>query len=1117
MGHFLSRTIVSFAERLPNPSALIPKGLSRRSMRLDHRVRVQLGSFELNLETGQLCPLDPESESKRVFLPEKPFRLLSMLVELEGELASRDEIKSRLWPNDTIVDFEHSINVAIAALRRAFGDSATEPKYIETVPRRGYRLVVSPQWAAAALDREKEGSAGDYVPVNDASANGISAGPIGRKVSHFRVIEVIGGGGMGMVYRAEDLKLGRQVALKFLPEELAADPASLKRFEREAQTASALNHPNICTIFEIEDYDGQPIIVMELLDGKTLRDRLAEPHGAKIPLDELLRIALGICDGLQAAHAKGIIHRDIKPANIFLTGEGSAKILDFGLAKLVESEEAGGREQPDSVRSTNPLIRFKAPIGHDTGLSRTGLAMGTTSYMSPEQVRREKLDARTDLFSFGLVLFEMATGERAFPGNSAAEVHQGLLHEKTTRIRELNPAIPPMLQAVIEKALEKEPGNRYGSAAEMRAALELVPSPQTLRLRRIRNWVAATVLILLAATATVVAWRYLHRFQLAAGDTIVIADITNRTSDPVLDDALNFALPVELSQTPFLQVLAQDKVRETMAQLHHPQDGKVTPEIAREVCLKTNSKAVITSSIVDAGNQYWITLTGVNCQSGKTFARSEQEIKLRDGIVHTLGVAGEQLRSKMGEPSASLNDFKKPLEMATSSSPEALQSLSKGFQHQGSSAFAGTASFYERAIDIDPSFALAYASVGISYLVMGQIPKAVAAETKAYELRDRLTGQLRFLAETLYYNIGSQDLESSYPIFQEWIRTFPLDGVAHNNFANCLFYLGQYDRAATEAREAVRLMPLLSATSYYVLMQSTTAAGRLEEAKLIFDEARAHGVDNYAMRSNRHLIAFLQNDQAGMKEQLEWLTSHKEPILAAFLDALTHSYRGRFVEGQKLAEKIKMDRLPDDSESNVRSFALQEAEVGDASAGKRILTFTDKKSSSLFAQIYTALFQARIGNIEEAEKLSRQINEEAPRDTLGQHYALPSIRAAIKLSEHDPEGAIEILRPAEKYELSETYTFNCIYPAYLRGLAFLQIGDGRRAASEFQKLIDHRAIVGRDALGALAHLQMGRAQAMAGDRLGARKSYQDFLTIWKDADANLPALIQARAEYAALR
>lgn len=1085
-------------------------------MQPDQRIRVRLGSFELDLETGELCSLVPQLETRSVFLPEKPFRVLRMLVELDGQLGSRDEIKRRLWPNDTIVDFEHSINVAIATLRRAFGDSATEPKYIETVPRRGYRLVVPTVWVTA-VDRESEVRSEDPLSADEPALRVVGAGLIGKKVSHFRVIDVIGGGGMGMVYRAEDLKLGRQVALKFLPEEMAADPVSLRRFEREAQTASSLNHPNICTIHEIEEYEGQPIIVMELLAGETLRDRLAASGQEKLPLDELLRIAIQTCDGLQAAHDKGIIHRDIKPANIFLTKEGTAKILDFGLAKLLEIDEPAEKQSEDGSQPGHSRIDSRASVATDTNLSRTGLAMGTASYMSPEQVRKEKLDARTDLFSFGLVLYEMVSSQRAFTGDNVTGVHEALLNQVPTPLRQLNPAVPAALEAVIAKALQKDRANRYQTAAAMRADLELVPSPRRLRIRRIRKWLAIAALILLFAAAAFSYWRYRNRFQLSASDTIIIADISNQTSDPVLDDALNIALPVELAQTPFLQVLAQDKVQETMRQLNHPQDGKVTPEIARQVCLRTNSKAVITSSIVDVGNRYRIMLNGMNCQSGKIFAKSEQETNLRNSIVHTLGVAGEQLRSKMGEPIATLNEFKKPLELATSSSPEALQSLSKGFQHQGSNDFAGTSSFYERAIDIDPSFALAYASVGISYLETGQTAKAIAAEDKAYGLRDRLTGQLRFLAETLYYNIGNQDFESSYPIFQKWIQTFPLDGVAHNNFANCLLYLGQYDRAATEAREAVRLMPLLRVPSYQVLIASTTLAGRLEEAKLISDEARANGVDNSVMRSYRHLIAFLQNDQVGMKEQLEWLTSHKEPIHAVFLDVHVQTYSGRFGEAQKLAKKIRADRLPDGPGFDVRELALEEAEVGDTLAGKRILTFTDQKSPSLYSQMYLALFQALIGNTREAEKLSKRINEEAPRDTLGQHYALPSIRAAIRLSEHDPAGAIEVLRPAEKYELAMTYSFNSIYPAYLRGLAFLQIGDGRRAAAEFQKLIDHRAIVGRDALGALAHLQMGRAQAITGDRVGARKSYQDFLTIWKDADANLPALIQAKAEYAALR
>ena len=1091
-----------------------------RFMQPHQRIGVRLGSFELNLETGELCSLDPESAFPTTFLPEKPFRVLRVLVELNGKLGSREEIRRRLWPNDTVVDFEHSINVAIATLRRAFGDSATEPKYIETVPRRGYRLVVPVEWVTA-VDRENGVLPDDLSPEDGRSANEAGAGPIGRKVSHFRVIEVIGGGGMGMVYRAEDLKLGRQVALKFLPEEMAGDPVSLKRFEREAQTASALNHPNICTIFEIEDYDGQPIIVMELLRGKTLRDRLAESGETKMPLDDLLQIALETCDGLQSAHAKGIIHRDIKPANIFLTSGGPAKILDFGLAKLVESEDAGSLEKQDSDRSTNPLLQFKAPIGHDTGLSRTGLAMGTTGYMSPEQIRREKLDARTDLFSFGLVLFEMATGERAFPGNNAAEVDQALLHEKATRIRELNPAIPPMLQAVIKRAVEKEPGKRYGSAAEMRAALKLVPSPRSLRFRRIRIWIAAAVLILLVATGALISWRYLHRFQLTAADTIVIADITNRTSDPVLDDALNFALPVEFSQTPFLQVLAQDKVRETMTQLHHPIDGKVTPEIAREVCLKTNSKAVVTSAIADAGNHFRILLTGINCNTGRIFARSEQDATLRNEVVHAVGVAGAQLRARMGEPDDSLRSFNKPLDLATTWSPEALQLLSQGFKKQISMDFAATIPFYERAVGIDQSFALAYASVGISYLYAGKPAESLVAEKKAYELRDRLTGQLKFLAETLYYDIGLGDLRKSYPVYEEWIQTFPLDGVGHHNFSTSLLALGEYDRAASQAREGVRLMPLLRDGSYRTLMQATTYAGHLVEAEAIFDEAKFRKLDDASMHDARSLIAFLQHDDLSMQKELSWLSLHDPKTYALFRETQAKAYDGHFAEARRLLQNYKEPGATSNTrprlDLSLLGLALQEAEAGDTTSAARLVRSTTQHHVSRQEQLVLAMVFARTGKSEETKRLADEISREAPQDTITQFYLLPTIRASIELSQNRPTSAIDLLRPTERYELAYPTSFNSVYPAYVRGLSYLQMGQGKQAAAEFQKLIDHPALVGRFDTGALAYLQLGRAQAIIGDSANARKSYQTFLAIWKGADPDLPAYKQAKSEFAALR
>jgi len=1058
--------------------------------------RVRLGSFELDLTTGELRPIEPGVEDRKVLLPEQPFRVLQILIDRAGQIATRDEIKSRLWPNDTIVDFDHSINVAIGTLRRALGDSAGQPKYIQTLARRGYRLMVAPEWV------EHAESPGEEETGEKGGPQRASTSLIGKRVSHFRVLEVIGAGGMGLVYKAEDLKLGRPVALKFLPEEMATDPVSLKRFEREAQTASSLNHANICTIFEIEEHEGQPVIVMEWLDGQTLRDCLAASEANRIPLDRLLEIALETCGGLEAAHLQGIIHRDIKPANIFLPGNGQTKILDFGLAKLLETEDLAAKET-------------REPPSHDgdTNLTRTGAAMGTASYMSPEQVRQEKLDARTDLFSFGLVLYEMATGQHAFPSTSIAGVRDAILHQPAIPVRQLNPGVPPALEAVIARALQKDRAGRYQTAAEMRADLELVPGPARLRIHHIRKWVVLAVLMLAVAGSLMVWWRYLNRFQLSPSDTIVIADVTNQTSDAVLDDALNTALPVELAQTPFLQVLAQDKVRDAMKQMNHPENARVTPAIGREVCQKTNSNALIASSIGDAGNHYRIVLTGINCESGTPFARVQQDVTLRNEIVHALGLAGAKLRRKMGEPEASVNKYNKPLEMATSSSPEALQALAQGFSRHFSDR-AGSVSRYERAIDIDPSFALAYASVGVQYVIDNNITQAVANEAKAYELRDRLTGQLRFLAETLYYDIGLGDLERSSPVYQEWVKTFPLDGMAHANFAASLEVLGQFDRAAREARDAIRLMPMLGVGSYYSLLLALTDGNRLEEAKLVFAEAVARKADTPVMHHLRHLIAFLEHDEVAMQEQLEWMRNAKDGF-AAQADADVHSYYGQFREARRILRNangtvVHFPQFRPD-------IMIQEVEAGETADAEQIARNSVPPQQDRMFPLLLALTCARTGNVAEAEKIVQEIDREFPHNTIVQCYLLPTIRAAVRLQERDPAGAIEILRPAEKYELANPDPFNSLYPAYLRGLAYLQMGEGRSAAAEFQKLLDHRAIMGSFVTGALAHLQLGRAQAMMGDKDAARNSYRDFLNLWKNADPDIPALTQAKAEYAGLR
>src|SRR5216684_4026805 len=596
--------------------------------------RVLLGSFELDLASGELRSIGTADANNKILLREQSLQVLRMLVERKGKIVTREEIRKKLWPNDTIVDFDHSINATIKTLRRALGDSADNPKYIETLARRGYRLRVPIEWleSTTGFSRGRD----PIAPVFQDPG-----GLIGRKVSHYRVLEVIGAGGMGMVYKAEDLKLGRSVALKFLPEDLAGDPVTLQRFEREAQTASALNHPNICTIYEIEEHEGQPFIVMELLQGDTLRSRISGSEFEALPLVEVFDIALQVCDALQAAHDKGIVHRDIKPANIFLTTQGAVKILDFGLAKLVASEQTAA-SQNDHDRPSVQSVGEQTKI--DASLTRSGIKAGTAGYMSPEQVRKEKLDARTDLFSFGMVLYEMAAGRRAFEGETVAEIHDAILHQTAPPAHDANPNVSSALDAVISKALEKDRERRYQSAAQMREDLARARKQVPPARRRLLTWTAVAALILIAASGIWIYSRVRGNVAFSAANTVILV-VTNRTGDPVFDDALYTALRVGLEQTPYPNVLADDKVRGAMRSFNLPPGAKLTPEIARQVCLSTNSRMVVASSIADAGNGFRIEIAGIGCQSGATVTRVQEDAVSRNEIVRMLGLSAARFAS----------------------------------------------------------------------------------------------------------------------------------------------------------------------------------------------------------------------------------------------------------------------------------------------------------------------------------------------------------------------------------------------------------------------------------------------------------------------------------------
>jgi serine/threonine protein kinase/DNA-binding winged helix-turn-helix (wHTH) protein/Tfp pilus assembly protein PilF len=1127
--------------------------------------RVRFGVFELDMKSGELC-----SGGQRSTLREQPLQILRMLIEREGELVSREEIRKKLWPNDTIVEFDHSINAAIRNLRRTLGDSADAPAYVETVARRGYRLMVTVFWLGAEDSSDPNLSARAAEDRGMPPAPGSDADPItlrtepqpavltGRTVSHYRVLDVIGGGGMGVVYRAEDLKLGRRVALKFLPEDLGSDSHALERFSREARAASSLDHPNICSIFEFGDHEGRPFIVMQLLEGETLRDRLAKNENRKpLPLEELLKIGIQVSEGLQAAHELGIIHRDIKPANIFLTSKGVCKILDFGLAKLMAPDEkelaaaagatGGGDAQvgphlprpspAETLAGQAPSHAGPAPGVAASGrrpttgshLTRTDLAVGTAGYMSPEQVRGEKLDARSDLFSFGLVLYEMATGQRAFCGETAILERQAVLHGSPVPVQQLNPTLPTKLVTTIDKALEKDRDRRYQSAAAICTDLEAVqrglevtfpvPGPEPV-VRRRWPWLvtAAVVAAILAA-----AWFYWHSRSpaLSSKDTIVLADFANSTGDPVFDGSLKEALSIQLEQSPFLNVLSEARVNETLKLMSRPANQRLTREVAQEVCQRTNSKALLTGSISAIGDHYEIALRALDCGNGSTLASSQAEAENRNQVLKALQQAGNELRGKLGESLASVAKFNLPLAQATTSSLEALQAYTQARTLSGGGTDA--IPYLLRAVELDPSFAMAQLRLGVTYFNLNEPSLAAQRFAKAYELRDRVSERERLTIESYHYAFGTGELEKAMEIYARLIQSYPDDYDAHADLANVYAELGQYDKALAESKERVRLAPGYEPDANVVGIYANL--GRFNEAHAAFEQARSHK-DNQYLEEAGYSLAFLRGDRAAMQQALAWGMGKpgvEDWLLSAQSD--TEAYYGRFNQGRELClravESAKRAGSLETAAIWHANEAMREAEISNMARARQAAADSLTLSAGPETEVRAAIALARAGEVAQAQKLADKLNRAFPLDTRMQYFSIPAIGAAIELQTGNPAKALSILELTTPYELggptSGIAALANLYPAYLRGQAYMKTGQGELAAGEFRKLINHHGIVGNFVTGALARLQLARAQAMTGDKAAAHQSYEEFLTLWKDADPDIPIYQQAKAEYAKLR